>query len=89
MKLEELLEKYNKTIDDIKDIYHGKNNWCRCGCGGNYFSHGDKGFTRAINRLKDNDYCKVESTEYDNNWINIVDEARDNMAYTIYWKKEN
>lgn len=40
-----------KTAADIVKIYHGRDHECRCGCRGKYFHRGERGFTRARNRL--------------------------------------
>lgn len=37
---------------EITKAYTGRENGCRCGCGGNYFDPGQKGFTRALNKAK-------------------------------------
>ena len=37
----------------IVNIYTGDESGCRCGCRGNYFTPGSKGFTRALNKAKD------------------------------------
>ena len=34
------LAKHNRKITDIKRIYSGLCNCCRCGCGGRYFDAG-------------------------------------------------
>ena len=47
-----LLETANWKEEDIDRIYHGGDHVCRCGCAGNYFERGSRGFTRALNALK-------------------------------------
>ena len=90
--LEDLLKKFGKTEDDIDKIYHGKDHWCRCGCGGNYFYKNVKaeqrGFTRALNALKKENF-KTCDIEQDGLWLNIPDATKDNMCYCIYFKKDN
>ena len=55
MNLEEELHKHGLHVSDIKKIYHGLNNACRCGCKGKYFKVGSIGFKCVINRIqKDN-----------------------------------
>lgn len=89
---EEVLAEIGKSVDDIEKVYHGKDHWCRCGCGGNYFYNGvDKaGYTRAINKMKKPDFkaFDIESNTGSVTWINIPDADRDNMCYCIYFKKE-
>ena len=48
-------------MSDVKQIYHGRDNWCRCGCGGNYFSVGSVGFKRALNRIQKEDFKPLEA----------------------------
>lgn len=36
MKLDEILAKRGKQVEDIRQIYYGKDHCCRCGCKGNY-----------------------------------------------------
>lgn len=42
------------TFEDIENIYVGKKNCCRCGCGGEYkdFKHKPISVKRALTRLK-------------------------------------
>ena len=57
MNLDKLInDKYGLRVKDITQIYHGGNNVCRCGCAGNYFKPGDRGFTRALNRIQKADF---------------------------------
>lgn len=89
----DVLAEIGKTEDDIEKIYHGKDHWCRCGCGGNYFYHGvDKtGYTRAINKMKKPEFKAYNIESHDSSmatWINIPDAMQDNMCYCIYFKKE-
>ena len=43
-----------KSIEDflkgksIVKVYAGKDNYCRCGCGGDYFYNGDNGFNECL-----------------------------------------
>ena len=89
---EDFLAKYGKTVDDIVKIYHGLDDHCRCGCGGNYFysnKQEDKvGFTRAINALKKEDFV-TNNVEFDSRsayWLNIPKPYADNRCYCIYFK---
>ena len=61
MNLEEQLQKHGLHVSDVKQIYHGRDNWCRCGCGGNYFSVGSVGFKRALNRIQKEDFKPLEA----------------------------
>ena len=56
MNLEEQLQKHDLHVSDVKKIYHGRDNWCRCGCKGNYFSVGSVGFKCALNRIQKEDF---------------------------------
>lgn len=90
--LNELLAEHNKTIKDIAQIYHGKDHWCRCGCGGKYFEPGEKGFARATNTLNKNPM--YESVRYETassqEWLNITVSSYTNngagTAYTFYFE---
>ena len=86
---EELLGQVGKKEEDIEEIYHGLDHWCRCGCGGNYFGHKDKGFRRAINAMKKDDFVtiNVEKDPYGNQYLNIPEANKDNKCYCIYFKK--
>ena len=47
----------------IVQIYTGDENGCRCGCKGNYFKEGSRGFSRARNKaLKLNPVVKIASS---------------------------
>lgn len=88
MKLAELLEKNNKSIDGITKIYHGKNRWCRCGCGGKYFEKGEKGFTRALNELQKDSFVPGDYEEIDvqNVYVNIPQGyEEENRCYCLYF----
>lgn len=61
MNLEEELQKHGLSVSDIKEIYHGKDNACRCGCKGKYFKVGSVGFKRALNRIRKEDFKPLEA----------------------------
>lgn len=81
-----ILKEANREEKDITKVYHGKDHWCRCGCGGNYFDKGERGFTRAMNLMKKG-YPKFSTSnvEAGPNYINIPDDGADNMCYCIYF----
>ena len=61
----------------ISQIYSGKDNWCRCGCGGKYYEIKDNVFTPVIKRFLTkadkffHDYPeKVELFTSKEHWIN-------------------
>lgn len=90
MTLNDILTKAGKTVSEITHIYHGKDNHCRCGCGGNYFYPGDRGFKRAVNAMSKSDfYCfNVDfGTSKGYNFINIptVDDGAEGKCYCIYF----
>ena len=43
--------KFANFIGEIESIYTGRESGCRCGCLGNYFDPGTRGFTRALNKI--------------------------------------
>lgn len=63
----------------VTKIYYGKDNHCRCGCGGTYHEPGSKGFTRCKNAIEK---ITVEPDK-DSNYINWS--LENNKAYTIYF----
>lgn len=76
------------SVDKITKIYHGKNSWCRCGCGGKYFSKGDKGFTRALNAILNNKFevGTYEAIDTQSTYINIPEgEDYQNKCYCVYF----
>ena len=50
--LDEVLKMLNWNEADVVKIYYGKSHCCRCGCKGNYFKVGERGFKRHLNALK-------------------------------------
>lgn len=52
LNFDETLKSAGWTEESITKIYHGGDHVCRCGCAGNYFERGTRGFTRALNALK-------------------------------------
>ena len=50
--LNEILNMLGWTEADIEKIYYGKSHACRCGCCGNYFRPGERGFNRHMNSLR-------------------------------------
>lgn len=88
MKLAELLTVNGKSVEDITQIYHGKNKWCRCGCGGKYFEKGERGFTRALNAMQKESFVAgdYEPVEFGSTYVNIPEgEEYQNKAYCLYF----
>ena len=88
--LEQILTNANKTIDDIDQIYFGKDHCCRCGCAGDYFAAGRpedaRGFKRNLNKIN-NKALKLNEIEYvDDDYVNIPLVAGNDKCLTIYWK---
>jgi hypothetical protein len=61
-----LVKKTNRVIDltQVDQVYIGKGNCCRCGCGGEYFTAKDnpKEVIKALEKLSSGKY-EVESQE--------------------------
>lgn len=52
--------------DWVKEIYTGNEIGCRCGCHGNYWKPGSKGFIRALNKaFKANPVIKLADNVYE------------------------
>jgi hypothetical protein len=95
ISFEDLLKKFGRTEDEIEKIYHGKDHWCRCGCGGNYFYRGveteKRGFNRALSSLKKETFesFDIEYHDYGGGaWLNIPKANQDNKCYCIYFKQK-
>ena len=92
-----------KSIEDflkgksIVKVYYGKDNWCRCGCGGHYFEQGDVDFDTALHlafqrfnsmrcssNLVLNSFQLYEPEGKHEGYINIP--CYNNQCYCIYYK---
>ena len=80
------------TIKDISQVYVGKDNCCRCGCGGEYTAtsymenpRSDVNDSLVAKRLKRAQRLVSEGAEYqmDHTYINIV--TGNNRALTLYF----
>jgi len=85
MTLNEVLKKFNRTAEEITDVYHGRDHACRCGCCGNYFKPGERGFTRAINRMNKDDF-ECFNLEAGTTYINIPYDWDNDKCYCVYFK---
>ena len=85
MQLSKILKKANKTIDDIESIYYGLDDYCRCGCGGTYYTIEDdeESFMEQLEYIDNESFKKMEFESWCVN-LPIVGEC--NMCYCIYWK---
>lgn len=80
------------TKDDFKGfttVYVGKDNWCRCGCGGNYYEFSDRMFktavTKCMNMYNDGKIEKVEFEQgHDEFWVNFS--YGNNKCFCFYAK---
>lgn len=68
----------------IIQIYTGRETGCRCGCSGRYFTLGEVGFTRALNKIRKLDpvvnmfvYPYKEGSAEEKRWIDWLAEHRD------------
>lgn len=90
LTLEDILkdDPQKRKVENITEIYRGRDNYCRCGCGGVYHNKGSKGFTQALNRLsKGIDaymFCN-RKVEYGKTYINIPYDAENDKCYCIYF----
>lgn len=62
--------------------YTGREHGCRCGCHGNYFDPGTRGFTRAVNKAKK---LNFPVREYDKNVRERPNEATFSNSADGYW----
>lgn len=100
MNLVSTLAKYNRKLSDITRIYSGRENCCRCGCGGRYFDRGTVGFTRAINKMKRDDFKplpkgadmyasyglqKSRGIEFGENYVDIPYDSDNDKCYCLYF----
>ena len=89
MKLDEILAKRGKQVEDIRQIYYGKDHCCRCGCKGNYADAGTPLFKRYLKKLMASEAQGIiewSPQPYGTCWLNIpVDSARD-MCYCLYFE---
>lgn len=86
MTLTDILASENKSLTNITDIYHGKDNYCRCGCGGKYFAPKSKGYTRALNALAEMQFEK-KRIEIGDTYINLsIGDESDNKCYCLYFQ---
>ena len=80
-----ILEQLNRA--DVKQIYKGKDRWCRCGCGGNYESKGTKGFARYIKEItKCFNVKDLECDEANDVYMNLPIPSKNNRCYCVYFK---
>lgn len=84
--LDEILKEDPKqrSTNSITRVYRGRDHACRCGCCGNYYEKGEKGFTRAYNQLKKGVEC-VEKIEYGTNYINVPYDYDRDYCLCIYF----
>ena len=75
-----------KSVDfnKVQKIYGGKDNWCRCGCGGSYHQKEEKGFNRKKSMISNLTEDKVLSIESNSKYMNIS--LENNKAYTLYFQ---
>ena len=101
MTIQEALTICGKTEKDVKQIYRGRDHHCRCGCGGKYTTHADKGFARVLKHAltvkplaanqrvcgSDGRVFKSVGIEVDegHEYINIPYNAEKDLCYTIYF----
>ena len=96
---------YFNLVDFLKDkvvvkIYKGKDNYCRCGCGGYYHYKNTKKMLNDVDisfkDLYDNGDYKTKSRFFMQNaegnkegFINIPIYNKNNKCYCVYYKNKN
>ena len=71
MNLIEILAQYGLTPADIKQIYYGGDNCCRCGCKGRYADRGTPLFTRYMNKIAKTPLVGEAEIAKDKYWLNL------------------
>lgn len=88
MTLNEILKANGRKLEDITQIYRGKDHWCRCGCGGTYFERNRpedaRGFKRAINQMNKPDF-ETWDVEVGDTYINIPYDADNDKCFCVYF----
>lgn len=92
---EQIIAFYGLKLDQLIEIYSGKNHCCRCGCGGRYFKKDDKMIGTVLSRLERmmRDNCKnSEEADFNdfgdgNGCVNIpYGLPHENKCYCLYFE---
>lgn len=76
MNIYKILDEFNCTIDDVKEIYYGGDRCCRCGCKGKYAKAGTPLFKRYLTKIAKTKLAKGSNISYAKrlskpDWINL------------------
>ena len=71
-------------LDQITRLYYGTDHACRCGCCGNYFEPGDRGFKMHMNKLARLAEPAGE-VESDDVYVNIPTDADRDKCVCLYF----
>lgn len=63
-------------------IYYGKDNHCRCGCGGNYADNNSRTFKTYLTKLAKLNSDDILKVDHHETYINIS--LANNRAFTVY-----
>ena len=58
-------------FENVKQIYSGQDQVCRCGCKGKYFEPGTVGFTMGVNKMRKMLCEGTAKVEAECNYVNV------------------
>ena len=85
MTLAEILKTAGHEVGDITRIYRGRDNYCRCGCGGVYHEPGSRGMKMAVNRMSKNTFNPDGAIEIGKTYVNIPYDSNKDLCYCVYF----
>ena len=90
MNLAEILAPYGLTSNDIKQIYYGGDNVCRCGCKGHYAHRGTPTFTRYLNKIAKTPLAGEVEVGGGKYWVNLpIDVSTDvGKCFCLYFDED-
>ena len=76
------------TIDQVENLYIGKGNCCRCGCGGDYIEadENERAIEKALRQMASGEYVVTSIEDYIFEIITSVNGGYERVK-TLYLKK--
>ena len=90
MNLGEILKARGKSVEDVKQIYYGLDNHCRCGCGGKYADEGTPLFKRYLTKLASSEAqgpIQWSPPARGAGWVNIPTNRAADKCFCLYFEK--